>query len=65
MKNHLKLLGKYYSIVKKVRMCIAHVRKCPYEYGRGKPTKEFKIDGKPQIYCYGWVVTMTDLPLEV
>lgn len=36
-----------------------HVRKCPYG-NRGKPTTEFEINGKPQIYCMGWVNSMND-----
>lgn len=43
---------------------MVHVRKCPCEYGRGKPTTEFYHNGKPQIYCYGWEDKMTDEPLE-
>lgn len=35
---------------------MVHVKKCPCEYGRGKPSTEFYIDGKPQIYCYGWTL---------
>lgn len=31
---------------------------------RGKPTTEFYIDGKPQIYCYGWMDMMTERPIE-
>lgn len=38
---------------------------CKCECGRGKPTTEFYIDGKPQIYCYGWEDGMTDEPLEI
>ena len=37
--------------------------KCPLG-DRGKPTTEFYKDGKPQIYCYGWMDKMTDEPLE-
>lgn len=42
---------------------MVHVKKCPNPDGRGKPTTEFYIDGKPQIYCYGWQDAMTDEPL--
>lgn len=44
---------------------MVHVRKCPCQYGRGKPETDFYIDGKPQIYCMGWIDRMTDEPLEV
>ena len=48
---------------------MVHVKKCPYEKGRGNPTTEFYkiVDGKrkPQIYCLGWIDSMTDEPLEV
>ena len=44
---------------------MVHVKKCPCEYGRGVPTTEFNIDGKPQIYCRGWVDKMNDEPLVV
>ena len=43
---------------------MVHVRKCPYGK-RGKPTTEFYIDGKPQIYCYGWIDGMTDEALDI
>lgn len=33
---------------------MVHVGICPCEEGRGKPTTEFYIGDKPQIYCYGW-----------
>lgn len=43
---------------------MVHVKKCPCDYGRGKPTTEFYkiIDGerKPQIYCMGWIDKRTD-----
>lgn len=42
---------------------MVHVRKCPLKR-RGKPTTEFYKDGKPQIYCYGWIDKMTDEPLK-
>ncbi len=42
---------------------MVHVRKCPLGK-RGRPTTEFHIDGKPQIYCYGWEDKMNDEPLE-
>ena len=42
---------------------MVHVKKCPNPYGRGKPTTEFYIEGKPQIYCNGWQDGMTDEPL--
>ncbi len=44
---------------------MVHVKKCPYRYGRGKPSTEFYIDGKPQIYCYGWMDLMTEEPLKI
>lgn len=44
---------------------MVHVKRCPYKGGRGKPTTEFHIDGKPQIYCYGWIDGMTNEPLEI
>ncbi len=39
-----------------------HVKKCPLRniFGRARPTTEFYIDGKPQIYCYGWIDNRTD-----
>ena len=47
---------------------MVHVKKCPCEYGRGKPTTEFYkiVDGKrkPQIYCYGWKDVRTDDALQ-
>lgn len=43
---------------------MVHVRKCPCKNGRGKPTTEFYIDGKPQIYCMGWIDLHYDEPLE-
>ena len=44
---------------------MVHVKKWSCEYGRGVPTTEFYIDGKPQIYCRGWVDKMNDEPLVV
>lgn len=44
---------------------MVHVKKCPRLKGRGRPTTEFYIDGKPQIYCYGWIDKMTDEPLQI
>lgn len=44
---------------------MVHVKKCPCENGRGRPTTEFHINGKPQIYCYGWIDRRTDEPVEV
>ena len=38
---------------------MVHVKKCPLGK-RGRPSTEFWRDGKPQIYCYGWVDQMTD-----
>lgn len=32
---------------------------------RGRSSIEWKKDGKPQYYCYGWKDSMTDEPLEV
>ena len=31
---------------------------------RGEPTTEFMKDGKPQVYCRGWIDSMTDEPLD-
>ena len=44
---------------------MVHVKKCPCEYGRGRPTTEFYKDDKPQIYCMGWLDKMNDEPLEI
>ena len=44
---------------------MVHVKKCTCEYGRGVPTTEFYIYGKPQIYCSGWLDKMNDEPLVV
>ena len=48
---------------------MVHVKKCPCKEGRGKPTTEFHkvVDGKkkPQIYCCGWMDSMTDEPYEI
>lgn len=44
---------------------MVHVKKCPCEFGRGRPSTEFYVDRKPQIYCSGWVDRMTDDLLEV
>ena len=44
---------------------MVHVRKCPCEYGRGNPTTEFYRNGKPMIYCMGWIDKMTDDPLPI
>lgn len=30
---------------------------------RGRPYTDFYINGKPQIYCMGWIDMMTDEPL--
>lgn len=43
---------------------MVHVKKCPHGK-RGRPTTEFHINGKPQIYCMGWIDLMYDEPLEV
>lgn len=43
---------------------MVHVKKCPCENGRGKPSTEFFDNGKPQIYCYGWFDNYNDEPLE-
>lgn len=43
---------------------MVNVKKCPCEHGRGKPTTEFYDNGKPQIYCMGWVNNYNDEPLE-
>lgn len=47
---------------------MVHVNKCPLVIKhrtaqRGKPTTEFHIDGKPQIYCMGWMDMYNDEPL--
>lgn len=42
---------------------MVHVKKCPLGK-RGRPSTEFCKDGKPQIYCYGWVDQMTDEALD-
>lgn len=42
---------------------MVHVKKCPIGK-RGKPTTEFIKDGKPQVYCRGWIDSMTDEPLD-
>lgn len=44
---------------------MVHVKKCPHKEGRGKPVTDFYKNGKPQIYCYGWMDKMTDEPLEI
>lgn len=44
---------------------MVHVKKCPCKNGRGRPTTEFYKDGKPQIYCYGWIDLYNDEPLDV
>lgn len=44
---------------------MVHVRKCPCEYGRGNSTTEFYRNGKPMIYCMGWIDKMTDDPLPI
>lgn len=44
---------------------MVHVTRCPCKDGRGRSTTEFFKDGKPQIYCYGWIDGMTDEPLEI
>lgn len=38
---------------------MVHVKKCPYGK-RGRPSTEFYLDGKPQIYCFGWIDLQTD-----
>ncbi len=47
---------------------MVHVRKCICKNGRGKPTTEFYkiVDGKkkPQIYCFGWIDSYNDEPLD-
>lgn len=43
---------------------MVHVRKCPYGK-RSRPTTEFYIKGKPQIYCMGWIDLMYDEPLDI
>ena len=44
---------------------MVHVKKCPCEYGRGKPTTEFHVNGRPMIYCMGWIDMRTDEPLKI
>lgn len=48
---------------------MVHVKKCPLTiknktHPRGKATTEFYHDGKPQIYCEGFVDCYNDEPLE-
>lgn len=43
---------------------MVHVKKCPF-MKRGKPSTEFYINDKPQIYCMGWIDKMTDEPLSI
>lgn len=43
---------------------MVHVKKCPCENGRSKPTTEFYDNGKPQIYCRGWIDCYNDEPLD-
>jgi len=43
---------------------MVHVKKCPYG-NRSKAETEFYKDGKPQIYCCGWIDPMTDEPFKV
>ena len=42
---------------------MVHVKNCPTGK-RGKPSTEFFKDGKPQIYCTGWVDRQTDEPMR-
>ena len=42
---------------------MVHVKKCPYGK-RGRPSTEFYKNGKPQIYCMGWMDCMTESPIE-
>ena len=39
--------------------------KCRNPKGRGRPSTEFYVLGRPQIYCRGWIDRMTDEPLSV
>ena len=34
---------------------MVHVKKCPLGRDKRRPSTEFYINGKPQIYCYGWI----------
>ena len=48
---------------------MVHVKICPLRakdklHSKGKPTTEFHIDGKPQIYCYGFYDCYNYEPLE-
>lgn len=43
---------------------MVHVKKCPYGE-RGEASTEFYIDGKPQIYCYGWIDPQNDELIEI
>lgn len=43
---------------------MVHVRKCPCELGRSKPSFEFNKFGKPQLYCYGWIDGATEETIE-
>lgn len=42
---------------------MVHVKKCPLGK-RGRPSTEFWKDGKPQIYCRGWIDKMTKVFLS-
>lgn len=42
---------------------MVHVKKCPLGK-RGRPSTEFYKDGKPQVYCHGYIDKMTDDPLK-
>ena len=43
---------------------MVHVSKCPYGH-RGKASTEFYKNGKPQIYCLGWIDPQTDETIEI
>lgn len=43
---------------------MVYVKKCPYG-NRSRAETAFWINGKPQIYCAGWIDRMTDEPLEI
>lgn len=39
--------------------------KCKFELGRSRPTTEFYVNGKPQIYCVGWNDLRTDETIDI
>ena len=43
---------------------MVHVKNCPHGE-RGEPSTEFYSDGKPQIYCHGWIDPRCDELIDV